>query len=478
MRAHPSHSTASPHATATAVSVPGTAAVSPPGPAVVSRPGTAPVSPPGPAVVSPADTTVAAAPAGARRLAWLDAMRGIAALCVVYSHFSYLVLPGVGRVVYSFFHPGLYGVLVFFMISGYIVPASLERKGSIRSFWVSRVFRLFPLYAVAVAAALVLYEAGWGSLRGTQDNASASVFAHLFMLSDLLGGNDILGPLWTLSYEMVFYLLVTALFAAGLHRRSGSLATAFAAGALLLGGLLPTIWLSGSALGQTPVAVTADVLIGGGLAAAVAGRGLPRELGLWLAAGAGLVLVAVNERLDPYEGLTILALMFTGTLIYRAQQGQVSRWRAVIVTGCVFGAATAAGVWHIPSYTSQPALQQRQWVVTIAAVGVTFAAGLAARHLRVPRALAWLGLVSYSVYLLHQLLIYVYNNVPFFQTSRSQPAGIQVLMTAAFVAALLCCAAVSQRLVEAPAQRLGRRIAARLDARFGPDGAGSPGKQD
>jgi peptidoglycan/LPS O-acetylase OafA/YrhL len=317
---------------------------------------------------------------------------------------------------------------------------------------------------VTIAATLALYEVGWAGLRGAQDNAGASVLAHLFMLNDLLGGNDILGPLWTLSYEMVFYLLVTALFTAGLHRRSGSLAAAFAAGALLLGGVLPTIWLSGSFLGQTPVAAAADVLIVGGLAVTVAARGLPRGVGVWLAAGTGLVLVAVNERLDPYEGLTILALMFTGTLIYRAQQGQVSRWCAVIVTGCVFAAAMAAGVWHIPSHTGQ-----RLWVVTLAAAGVTFAAGLAARQLRVPKALAWLGLVSYSVYLLHQLLIYVYNNVPFFQTSRSQPAGIQVLMTAAFVAAVLCCAGVSHRLVEVPAQRLGRRIAARLDARFGPD---------
>jgi peptidoglycan/LPS O-acetylase OafA/YrhL len=182
--------------------------------------------------------------------------------------------------------------------------------------------------------------------------------------------------------------------------------------------------------------------------------------------------------LDALRGFAALCvvyshLMFTGTLIYRAQHGQVSRRTAVIVTGCVFGAAMAAGVWHIPSYTSQPGLQQRLWVVTVAAAGVTFAAGLAARHLRVPRTLAWLGLVSYSVYLLHPLLIYVYNNVPFFQTSRSQPAGIQLLMTAAFFAAVLCCAAVSHRLVEAPAQRLGRRIAARLDTRFGPDRAAS-----
>jgi peptidoglycan/LPS O-acetylase OafA/YrhL len=39
---------------------------------------------------------------------------------------------------------GLYGVFVFFMVSGYIVPASLERRGSVRGFWVSRVFRLYP----------------------------------------------------------------------------------------------------------------------------------------------------------------------------------------------------------------------------------------------------------------------------------------------------------------------------------------------
>jgi peptidoglycan/LPS O-acetylase OafA/YrhL len=37
-----------------------------------------------------------------------------------------------------------YGVFVFFLVSGYIVPASLERKGSVHGFWVSRVFRLYP----------------------------------------------------------------------------------------------------------------------------------------------------------------------------------------------------------------------------------------------------------------------------------------------------------------------------------------------
>jgi peptidoglycan/LPS O-acetylase OafA/YrhL len=405
--------------------------------------------------------------AGGSRLAWLDALRGIAALCVVYAHFSTHVLPRVHQAVYDVFDPGLYGVLVFFMISGYIVPASLERKGSIRGFWLSRIFRLFPLFVFAVAAALLLHDAGYAPLRGTQDNAGASVLAHLFMLDDLLGGHNLIVVLWTLSYEMVFYLLLTALFTVGLHKRSARLAAAFAAGAVLLGGLLPTIWLSNSALGLTQVALAADILVMGGLAIAVLTRGLPRALGAWLAAATGLILVAVNERASAFEGLTILALMFTGTMLYRAEQGQVSRRRAGVVAAGVVGAAIAAGAWHIPSVAGDTPLQQREWVISVALAGLTFAVGMKLRKLPVPAALAWLGLVSYSVYLLHPLLIDVYGSIPFAEATH--PADLQVAMTAAFLAVLLACCTLSYYLIEAPMQRLGRRISARLDARLGPD---------
>jgi peptidoglycan/LPS O-acetylase OafA/YrhL len=408
------------------------------------------------------------APRGAartRRLAWLDALRGLAALCVVYAHFGTRVLPAVHSAVYQAFDPGLYGVLVFFMISGYIVPASLERKGSVRSFWLGRVFRLFPLFVVAIAAVLVLHGFGLASVRGTNGNVSASVFSHLFMLNDLLGQTNIIVVLWTLSYEMVFYLLLTALFTAGLHKRSGWFGAAFAAGALLLGGVLPTVWLSYSPLGLTRVALAGDVLIIGGLAIAVASRGLPRALGAWVAAATGLVLVAFNERRFPYEGLTILALMFTGTLLYRAEQAQISRGRAAIVALGIFAAAIVAGAWHIPSLitTDQAGLDQREWVITVALAGLTFAAGLALRNLRVPAVLAWLGLVSYSVYLLHPLLLDLYDGAPF--THGQHSVGLQLLMSAGFLAALLTCCTLTYYLIEAPMQRLGRRAAARLDAR-------------
>ena len=408
-------------------------------------------------------------PARGRRLAWLDALRGIAALCVVYAHFGTRVLPQVHRAVYSVFDPGLYGVLVFFLVSGYIVPASLERKGSVRSFWLGRLFRLFPLFVFAIAAVLLLHEFGLASVRDTNQNVTASVFSHLFMLNELLGQTNVIVVLWTLSYEMVFYVLLTALFTAGLHKRSGWYAAGFAAAALLLGGLLPTVWLSYSSLGLTPVALTGDVLIMGGLVVAVAARGLPRAAGAWLAAATALILVAVNGRKSPYEGLTILALMFTGTLLYRAEHGQIGRRRAVTVATGIFTAAIVAGAWHIPgaSPRSQAALLQREWVMSVALAGLTFAVGLALRNLPVPSVLAWLGLVSYSVYLLHPLLLDGYDAIPFDRTSH--PAGLQVAMTAGFLAVLLACCALTYYLVEAPMQRLGRRVTARLDARLGPD---------
>src|SRR2546430_2888447 len=91
------------------------------------------------------------------RLAWLDVLRGLAALAVVFDHVSYYALQHVRHIVYQWFDPGNYGVFVFFIISGYIVPASLERKGSVRTFWVSRLFRLYPLYLLAVGIAVAVY---------------------------------------------------------------------------------------------------------------------------------------------------------------------------------------------------------------------------------------------------------------------------------------------------------------------------------
>jgi peptidoglycan/LPS O-acetylase OafA/YrhL len=44
-----------------------------------------------------------------------------------------------------------------------------------------------------------------------------------------------------------------------------------------------------------------------------------------------------------------------------------------------------------------------------------------------------------------------------------------LLLVAVFLLVLLVCCGLTHRLIEAPMQRLGRRVTRRLDVRFGPD---------
>ncbi len=413
----------------------------------------------------------AVAPA-ARRLAWLDALRGFAALCVVFDHLGYYDLQHARHIVYQWFDPGQYGVFVFFLVSGYIVPASLERRGSVRGFWVSRVFRLYPLYLFALAGAIVLWKLGIGTLDRTSSDAETWSLTHALMLSNVLGYHNAISVIWTLSYEMAFYLLLTALFVTGVHKRSSRYALAFAVAAVALGGLLPMLALSNSFLGTRLVAEIADLLIICGVALAVTRYKLPKIVGAVLAAGTALVLVCFNGHwVNPFEALMILALMFTGTMLYRAETGQFGQRQAVFIAVAVFALGLVAGLWHAPPWDLSPAAARTQWnwqwTTSLLLAGATFAVGMACRHKRIPSMLAWLGLVSYSAYLLHPLLISIYNWIPLTQHPHSFPE--QVLLAAAFLAVLLGCCALSYRFIEAPMQRRGKRLAAWLETWFGPD---------
>jgi len=191
-----------------------------------------------------------------------------------------------------------------------------------------------------------------------------------------------------------------------------------------------------------------------------------------LAAGTVMVLVLFNGSwVNPYEALTILALMFTGTMLYRAERGDFNKRKAVAVTVAVFALATAAGLWHPPAWDLSPAATRiaydRQWVTSLLLAGATFAIGMACRNKKMPRTFAWLGLVSYSVYLLHPLLVSLYNHIPL--TQHPHPFPEQLALAAAFLAVLLACCWLSYRFIEAPMQRQGRKFAAWLEYSVGPD---------
>ncbi len=409
-------------------------------------------------------------PGTGTRLAWLDVLRGLAALAVVFDHVSYYVLQHVRSVVYQWFDPGNYGVFVFFIISGYIVPASLERKGSVRTFWVSRLFRLYPLYLLAVGIAVAFYFAHFGSVRGEDSDPETSILSQLLMMSNVLAGQNLPNVVWSLSYEMVFYLLLTALFIARVHKRSSWYALGFAAVAVAVGGLLPQAYFTNNVATPRLIALAADLAVLAGLAFAVVLRGMSRLLGAAVAAVVAIALLAFNGGwIWPWEALSILALMFTGTMFYRAEQGQYPWRRAIAIGVTVLGLAVAAGLWHSRAWgmsAHAELLWSRRWVSAFALAGLTFAVGLTFRHVRWPRALTWLGLISYSVYLLHPLVIEAYHHV---HPSRHHSFPVQVLIGAALLAAVIALSSVTYLCVERPMQNLGRRVGRWLDRQFGPD---------
>ena len=428
----------------------------------------------GPAVaVPPADAvrsqSGAAEPArSAARLGWLDALRGLAALAVVFQHSGPTLDDGFFTLIQRRLDPGVFGVFLFFLISGYIVPASLERRGDLRAFWTGRLFRIYPLYLVVFVLALVLLPAAHpGVSSWVHEHPWLSVSADGLLLQDLLGVGNGLTVGWTLGYEMIFYYLVSVLFLVGWHRRSAPVAIGFATVALALGGVLPSAMLMHSAGEQQVVVATVLVLVVGALGGVLTGTRTGIRVGVLVLGLVGLVLVTLDGRAPLFESMMILATMFTGTAIQRAERGQIRRWHAVACCAFVFTAGLLAGVCYAGGTLSLVRTETgtAYWTGFVAA-WLLFGLGMLCRRRRVPRALSRLGTISYAVYLVH---VPVLRGVQWMLTdahySLHHHVGPELLCMVGFLAAVLLLAEALHRLVELPGQRLGRRVLSALPAR-------------
>jgi peptidoglycan/LPS O-acetylase OafA/YrhL len=138
-----------------------------------------------------------------QRLTELDALRGIAALAVVFCHF-FTYCRHCGRTSIDF-QWGSYGPHLFFILSGFVILMTLQRCGKGSEFAFSRFTRLYPLYwmAVLISASLVnLWHPQGYSATVPQ------IIANLTMLQTWLNVADIEVSYWTLGVELKFYLLM------------------------------------------------------------------------------------------------------------------------------------------------------------------------------------------------------------------------------------------------------------------------------
>lgn len=137
----------------------------------------------------------------------LDALRGIAAVMVVFFHYTMNKdAAALG------FKVGTTGVDLFFIISGFVILLSFAKINSSKEFIINRISRLYPAYWTCVTivfAVLFLY----GLYKpGVRDTNIIEYLGNMTMFQFYLNIPDLDGPYWTLIIEMTFYIFMLILF--------------------------------------------------------------------------------------------------------------------------------------------------------------------------------------------------------------------------------------------------------------------------
>ncbi len=153
--------------------------------------------------------------AESRKLAYIDLVRGIAILLVVWVHHSqsFHGLQLIRRGLASY---GQMGVQFFFVASAFTMSLSASTRRyephTVSNFLIRRYFRIAPLYYVGILLYLVIrrFGADGGRQTDTPQNLLANVaFVHGFAPSAL---NDVVPGGWSIAVEMMFYVIFPALF--------------------------------------------------------------------------------------------------------------------------------------------------------------------------------------------------------------------------------------------------------------------------
>lgn len=362
------------------------------------------------------------------RFASLDGLRGVAALIVVVHH-AMLVSPAFADAYYAgqvgpswirnalsysplhLFWAGAEAVVVFFVLSGFVLAMALRSpRFDWFAYFPSRIVRLYVPVAGAVLLAylILLLPHDGGTTSAWLDRDMVGVgYPPDAIIRDLTlvgGTSGVISPLWTLRWEVLFSLLLPV-------------------GAYALR-LVPS-WMFGLAcLGLSTIGAWQDV---------AALQYLPIfGLGMAIAGEWGRITAWTDRMSARAAALVWPAAMVAAVLLL------TSYWSLVPFLG--YTAAHAIGQLLILTGASVLLVAAVQWSPL--------------RALLSWRPVAWLGAVSFSLYLVHEpVLIFIAN------LSDSARVTMALGVPLAIVVAWLFWMAV-----ERPAHRLSRSVRERAKA--------------
>jgi peptidoglycan/LPS O-acetylase OafA/YrhL len=340
----------------------------------------------------------------------LNGIRAICALMVLKIHTDW-TFDGAPRILDS----GFLGVDMFFAISGFLIVTLLlrEREATgridLKQFYVRRTLRIFPIYYLLVGFLLLLALATYGHSTKTWDAYKWSFPVFLLYLQDAVPiFMGVLFHTWSLSMEEQFYLAWPSI-------------ERFVRRAWIVPLLLGLI-----AFNQLFNFRAFDVLI----VDLYGAEGLRRPLFLITFTPILLGVLAAHVMHDPRSGRTLTAVL-------------KNRWMPPLLMALATLVVQYAGELRGLSYAAVHVL----FCLALVAMVVN-PRGVFSRTLQ-SRPLAYLGSISYGIYLYHTMIIWLIDRVCTPRHIHLAPFQLFVLVSVLSI----CVAAVSFRYFETPIMR-------------------------
>ncbi len=302
----------------------------------------------------------------------LDGVRGLAIALVFFVHYSVawtMLFPAAandatltGVIADAAFSVGNAGVDLFICLSGYLIYDHLMRKPQrLRTYLARRARRIFPPYLVVLCiyVLLMLIDPRKSKLPANPLHAVAYILECALLIPNFFGHEPIVGIAWSLTYEMLFYLV------------------------------LPLMIFAGRLRSRSPMTRTAMLL------------------------GLSALVLAITWRVQFYERIVMFAggMIARDTLVY--WKYRLPRPRIVEVLAC---AAVALALGYMAAFRgavpfTNPVFPQTYHRAVFLFVGfssilaVTLGTKGVLRRIFEFAPLRRLGEVSYSFYLLHNLVM-------------------------------------------------------------------------
>jgi peptidoglycan/LPS O-acetylase OafA/YrhL len=314
---------------------------------------------------------------------------------------------------------GHIGVAIFFVVSGFCIHLSFSRKPDWRDFWNRRFFRIYPPYLVALILFAFIVPFSWTRIGASKADI-LQIFSHLLLLNNVkdftfFGINP---SFWSIAIEAQLYLLYPVLLF--LVKRLGWRKTLLSIGALEIG--LRSI---------SSVMLINDIELPIPLSS-----GLPLQYWYSWSIGAFIADAHLSGRKMPFANHSLMAWLSLAILSTFAKP-------SASFTFLLFAIVTATAIAKLLSDQPLP--------------------------LRLPqtlaKALGQLGILSYSIYLLHQPFLMAAPQIASRLTFLHLPPTLLLLfLCLALLPPIIGLSALWYRFIEIPSISWGKQLSLHLGA--------------